>query len=78
MIGCAAWFVRRRGARTDISMGDHRSGEVIADNPEVAFTDGTYFYITVFNGQLPGAPVPLLAPRTYYVNASTGSTPTRA
>jgi hypothetical protein len=42
-------------------MGDHRSGEVIADNPEVAFTDGTYFYITVFNGQLPGAPVPLLA-----------------
>jgi hypothetical protein len=49
-----------------------QGGEIKAGNPEEAWTDGTYFYVTVFNGLLPGTPVPLLAPQTYYVNSSTG------
>lgn len=50
-----------------------QGGEIQAGNPEEGWTDGTYFYVTIFNGLLPGTPVPLLAPRTYYVNAGTGS-----
>lgn len=49
-----------------------QGGEMDAGNPSTAWTDGTFFYITVFNGLLPGTPLPLLAPRSYFANSSSG------